>query len=330
MAVRGIRSVVVGVVAGLAGLLAGCSQQGSQAGAEQATSRTIKIGVSVPAADHGWTAGVGYWAQQAMSLYPNVQWSYATAQNPTKQVADVEDMMAKGIEGLVILCTESASLTPIGEKAHDRGVYIVNVDRGFVKPNIADIFLEGDNKAFGRKSAAFAVEKLGGKGTVVILEGIPCTVNSWRVESVKDVLEHHPGIALLAQASTRWDRQSSLEAMEVLLKKHSSIDAVLALDDDVALGAAQAIREAGREREMWITGGGGMKDVVKMIMDGDPLIAADFTYPPSMIATGIHLCVMACTHGSDVAKIMPSHLVMDVDVVTKENAERYYFPESVY
>jgi ribose transport system substrate-binding protein len=67
-----------------------------------------------------------------------------------------------------------------------------------------------------------------------------------------------------------------------------------------------------------------------MIMDGDPMIAADFTYPPSMIATGIHIAATALRGGKDVQKVLPSHLVMDVDVVVRENAERYYFPESVY
>ena len=84
----------------------------------------------------------------------------ATAETPEKQIADIEAFMAKKVDALVILATESAPLTPVAEEAHNRGILIVNVDRGFLKP-VADIFIEGDNAAFGRKSAEFMVEKLG-------------------------------------------------------------------------------------------------------------------------------------------------------------------------
>ncbi len=321
----------IGLVAFVVAVFAGCNEPDTHSKTtKKDTPEKIKIGVSIPAADHGWTAGVGWWAEQAMKEYPNIEWTYSTSQNAAKQVSDIEDMMVKDVDGLVILCTESAAITPIGEKAHEKGIYIVNVDRGFVKKGVADIFIEGDNKAFGRKSAQFAAEKLNGKGNAVILEGIPCTVNTYRVESAKEVLSEYSGITLLGTASTRWDRQSSLEAMEVLLNKHSDIDVVIALDDDVALGAKQAIEEAGREDEMFITGGGGMNDVVEMIMEGEKLVAADFSYPPSMIATGIHLTVIALTRGEKTKKSMPSHLTLDVDVITEGNAERYYFPNSVY
>ena len=101
--------------------------------AQNVPLKKVRIGVSIPAADHGWTAGVGWWAKRAMALYPDIEWSFATAATPEKQVADIEDMMNKGVDGLVILATESAPLTEVAERAHDRGIHIVNVDRGFLK-----------------------------------------------------------------------------------------------------------------------------------------------------------------------------------------------------
>src|ERR1700760_284073 len=126
-------------------------------------SKRPRIGVSIPAADHGWTAGIGWWAKRAMALHPEIDWSYQTAASPEKQVADIQDMMAKNVDGLVILATESGALTPVAKQAHERGIYIVNVDRGFLEP-VADVFLEGDNKAFGRKSAEFVAKQMNGKG----------------------------------------------------------------------------------------------------------------------------------------------------------------------
>src|SRR4051812_40128943 len=173
-----------------------CSTALTSRSLAQDAPKRPKIGVSVPAADHGWTAGIGWWAKRAMALHPEIDWVYQTAQNPEKQNADIENMLAQNVDGLVILATESAPVTPVAKEAHDRGVFIVNVDRGFTEP-VADVFLEGDNKAFGRKSAEYVVKKLGGKGSIVILEGIPSTVNTDRVNAAKEVFKQHPEIKVL-------------------------------------------------------------------------------------------------------------------------------------
>jgi ribose transport system substrate-binding protein len=296
--------------------------------------KKLKLGVSVPAADHGWTAGVGWWARRAMALYPDIEWVYATAQNPEKQTSDIEDMMVKGVDGLVILATESAPLTPIAKKAHEKGIFIVNVDRGFLPEAgpIADIFLEGDNKAFGRKSAQFIAEKMGHKGNLVILQGIPCTVDSDRVNAALEVFKQYPDIKILGQQPAMWNREKGLQVMENFLTKFPKIDAVWAQDDDIALGAIQAIKEAGREKDMWVFPGAGMKQVVKSVMDKDPMIPADITYPPSMIAAGIQMCVSTLRDGNreKVMEFTPRHLMIDVELITPDNAKSYYFPDSVY
>jgi len=297
----------------------------------QDAAKRPKIGVSIPAADHGWTAGIGWWAKRAMALHPEIDWVYQTAQNPEKQNADIENMLAQNVDGLVILATESAPVTPVAKEAHDRGVFIVNVDRGFTEA-VADMFLEGDNKAFGRKSAEYMVKRLGGKGSIVILEGIPSTVNTDRVNAAKDVFKQNPQIKILGDQPAMWNREKALEVMQNFLAQFPHIDAVWAQDDDMALGAIQAIKEAGRDKEMWIFPGAGMKDVVKMVMDKDPMIPADMTYPPSMIAAGVHLCASNLRDGKvkAVNQFMPKHIVLDVELITPENAKNYYFPESVY
>jgi len=296
-------------------------------------TKKIKIGVSVPAADHGWTAGVGYWAKKAMELYPDIEWEYSTATTPDKQIADVEAMLTKGIDGLVILATESAPLTPTAKAVHDQGVFIVNVDRGFLEP-VADIFLEGDNKAFGRKSAQFVAEKMKkeGKKNLVILSGIPCTVDSDRVNAALEVFKQYPEIKVLGQQPAMWNREKGLKVMETFLTKFDKIDAVWAQDDDIMMGAIQAIKEADRTDEMWILGGAGMKEAVKMVMDKNPMVPANITYPPSMIAAGIHMAVSTLRDGkkTEIMKFMPRHMMIDVELITPENAKNYYFPDSVY
>ncbi|HEX4998451.1 MAG TPA: ABC transporter substrate-binding protein [Terriglobia bacterium] len=320
------------------------------AGACGKSEKKIKIGVSVPAADHGWTAGVGYWAKTEMAKYPDIEWVYATANEPNKQTADIEDMMTQNVDGLVILATESAPITPVAEKAKMRGIYIVNVDRGFLAP-VADVFLEGDNKAFGRKSAEYIVEKLGGKGKVAILRGIPSTVDTDRYEAAMEVFKSNPGIEILAAQPGKWNQKEALDVTQSYLSQFAHIDCLWASDDDMALGAERAIREAGRANEMWIMGGAGMKDIIKRVMDKDPMYPVDITYPPAMIAAGIDLAAAHLKEGSIVSAAgqTPDHLgitreqleaantqqgqkkvTIDVFLVTPENASKYYFPDSVF
>jgi len=313
--------------------LGGCngksaSAQGSAGGVE---GRKLRIGVSIPAADHGWTAGVNYWAKQAAELYPDVEWTIQAAADPTKQIQDIETMMAKDLDGMVILATESAPITPIAKKVKEAGIFLVSVDRGFLEP-VADIFVEGDNKAFGRKSAEYIVKKLGGQGNVVILEGIPSTVNTDRVEAAREVFAASPGIRILDSQSGMWNREKAYSVMQGILVKHPKIDAVWASDDDMALGAEKAIKEAGRENEMWMLGGAGMKDIVKRVMENDRMFPANITYPPSMIAMGMHLAAATLRDGNhkDKMKFVPRHILLDVELITPENAKDFYFPDSVY
>ena len=310
------------------------SSTSTKSPAAQATNARFKVGVSIPAADHGWTAGVVWWAKECSKLHPEIDWMIATAETPEKQIADIEAFMAKKVDALVILATESAPLTPVAEEAHNRGILIVNVDRGFLKP-VADIFIEGDNASFGRKSAEFMVEKLGGKGKakgdIFVLEGIPCTVNTARVNAAMAVFKTEPGIKIVGQQAANWNRQKALEVTETLLTKSPKVTAIWASDDDMALGAENALAEKGITG-VWILGGAGMKDIVKRVMDKDPMFPADITYPPSMIATGMELASTVLVGGQRAKKMqfMPHHLVIDVDLILPENAKDYYFPNSVY
>lgn len=294
------------------------------------TGKRYKVGVSIPAADHGWTAGVKWWADQAAKLNPDIDWIIEDAKEPSEQISDLENLQSQGVDALVILATESAPITPIAEKLQAAGILIVNVDRGFTKP-VADLFIEGDNKAFGRKSAEFMVEKLGGQGKIVILEGIPCTVNTDRVNAALEVFKKSPGIQIVAQDSGMWNREKAEKVMQNILVANPQIDAIWASDDDMALGVENALKAAGRDKNIWILGGAGMKDIVKRVMDNDPLYPANITYPPAMIAVGIQNAAGMLRAGKDKAKqYMPKHMMIDVDLITPENAKDYYFPDSVY
>jgi len=317
--------------------MVGCQGGSESSGTSGTGGRTVakdgkrfKVGVSIPAADHGWTAGVKWWADQATKLHPDIDWIIEDAKEPGEQISDLENLQSQRVDALVILATESEPITPIAEKLKEAGILIISVDRGFTKP-VADVFIEGDNKAFGRKSAQYIVEKLGGQGKIVVLEGIPSTVNTDRVNAAMEVFKANPGIQIVAKDTGMWNREKAEKVMQNILVSHPQIDAIWASDDDMALGVENALRAAGRDKNIWILGGAGMKDIVKRVMDGDPLYPADITYPPSMIAVGVQMAASILESGREKAlQFMPRHLMIDVELITPENAKDYYFPDSVY
>ncbi|MGE5507863.1 MAG: ABC transporter substrate-binding protein [Chitinophagales bacterium] len=296
----------------------------------------LKVGVSIPTADHGWTGGIVWYAKKAISDWQkkdkDVEFFLVTANSASEQVGQVEDLMVKGIDSLVILAWDSAPLTPVVEKASKKGIFIVSVDRGLTKP-VEDIYVAGDNPGLGRVSAQWLAKELGGKGDIVVLEGIPCVINTERVEAFKEVMKDYPGIRILDSQPAYWSTQKGLEIMENYLQKYKKIDAVWAQDDDVLKGVLQAYKESGRSDIKIMLGGAGSKDIIKMVMDGDRLVRADVTYPPSMIGTGISMGVMALRKdklNGFYQNGLPSKIILSAELITKANAKDYYVKDSIF
>jgi ribose transport system substrate-binding protein len=204
------------------------------------------------------------------------------------------------------------------------------VDRGLLKP-IADIYVAGDNPGLGRVSGEFMARKLNGKGEIVLLEGIPCVINTERVDAFKEALKPHPGIRILESQPAYWQTEKGLAIMENYLQKYKSIDAVWAQDDDVLKGVLQAYKESGRKDIQFFLGGAGNKDIIKMVLDKDPLVPADVTYSPSMVVKAIDEAVAAAkAEAKPAADAKTKKIVIPSELVTPENARDYYVPESVF
>lgn len=325
-----LHALLLMLVALLALLLAGCNppaKSDTDSGTDSGSADKLTIGVSIPSADHGWTGGIVYWANEMKSKHPEVNIEIVTASNSDEQVSQLETMMTKGMDALVVLAHDSAALTPKVKEIHANGVYTVSVDRGLTEECV-DVYLAGDNPGFGRKAAEYMAEKLGGKGNILILEGMAVEINKERVNGFKEVISKFPGIKVLDSQPGEWDKAKAYSVTQTMLIKHPQVDAIWTSDDDMSLGAEKAIVEAGR-KNIWLLGGGGMNDVVKRIMDGDPMYPATITYSPKMIADGIERCIADLKAGKK-AGDKQENVVLPVDVITPVNAKDFYYPDSVY
>ena len=171
------------------------------------------------------------------------------------------------------------------------------------------------------------MKAIGGQGKIVVMEGVLCQVNTDRVEAFKKVIAAHPGITVLDSQPTDWSTEKALKLMENYLQKYPQIDAVWAGDDDVLVGALKAYQESGRKDIRAFIGGGGSKTIVKRVMDKDPLIPFDVTYPPRMILNGVENAIKGLK--GEIPEGQKT-VVVPAETITPENAKDFYYPESVY
>lgn len=295
-----------------------------------ALAETKVIGVSIPAATHGWAGGMNFHAKQAVerleAVYEDLDFVLATASDPGKQVNDIEDMVAtRGIDALVVLPFESDPLTPPIQAVADSGVWITVVDRGLSIAGIEDLYVAGDNSGFGKVAGEFMVSNMPDGGDIVVFRGIPTTIDNERVDAFTAAVEGS-GINVLAMEHGNWNRDDSFTVMEDFLSKYPNIDAVWASDDDMAIGILAAIEAAGRDDVQFVLGGAGMKEMIKRTADGDAMIPANVTYPPGMIATAIELTAVGMTSSAPVSGTFTIGSVL----VTQDNAMDFYFPDSPF
>jgi len=291
----------------------------------------VVMGVSIPAATHGWTGGVVYWANRTKGelekQYPGLQVIVKTAGSASEQANQVQDLQTVSkIDTLVILPFESAPLTQPVMQVKGKGVFVTVVDRGLTDTNAQSAYVAGDNPGFGRVAAQYMAKAMGGKGNVVVLRGIPTVIDNQRVDAFMETMKGHPDIKVLDAKHGNWNRDDAFKVMQDYLTRFKQIDAVWASDDDMAVGVQKAIEQAKRGDVKMVIGGAGSKDYIKKVMDGDKIVTADVTYSPSMIADAMKLTAAARVAG----KAMPPTTIIPSVLITKENAKQYYFPDSPF
>jgi ribose transport system substrate-binding protein len=287
---------------------------------------TLKIGISLPSATHGWMGALIDSAEKqakALKESDGIEYVMTNAADPNKQANDVDDLIAQDVDVIVMLPIESAALSPVGQKVKDAGIPLVIVDRE-LENDAATVVVKGDNEGIGVNAGKYFVEKLNGKGKVVEITGPPSSVTEQRGAGFKEAMES-TDIEVVASQSGDFSTEKSLEVMQNILQAHPEIDAVFTQDDGMALGVLQAIKEAGRKDIQFVTGAGGGKAVFEDIKENG-LITATFLYSPTMVEDAVKIA-------ADIAKgnkPAESMVVKEATQVTKDNVDEFYDSESKF
>ena len=304
------------------------AQSGDGDGAA-ATGKTVSIIASVPPTDHGWLGAISKNAKAAAAKHDDVKFELMQAADADSQAQQIEQAIAKKPDVLVVLPQDGAALTPVAQKAEKAGIPVVNIDRLFTTADAATATILGDNYQIGMLAADYIADQLKCQGNVVEIQGLAgISVTTDRTKGFKDRLKTKcpdGGIKIVASQPGDFNPDTGLKVMENILNAQKKIDAVYTHDDDMAQGVVQAIRNAGREKEMFLTGVGGSEDAMKQIEEGG-LYRATFLYNPNMAASAVNMArLIGLGQGFSelVPPEVPRQIVVPAAVVTKDNVEKY-------
>jgi len=195
---------------------------------------------------------------------------YIDAQNDSsKQVAAMESFISQKVNGIVISPMTVDSLVPAIEEAVKAGIPVASVDR---KANTDKVLVHvgADNVEGGRAAARYVAQKLGGKGTIIELEGTPGASPAIdRKKGFDEVIAQNPGLKILVSQTANFNRADANKVMDNLMQAYPKFDAVFGANDEMIIGAIEAMSAAGRDPSKTVTVGyDATPDAFSYIKDG--------------------------------------------------------------
>ncbi|MFF0016266.1 substrate-binding domain-containing protein [Streptomyces sp. NPDC005374] len=297
--------------------------------ADDKPGKAVTIGFAGPQADHGWLNAINSNAKSRAKKYSDVTLEITEGSNDTaQQIGQVQTLINKKVDVLVILPADGKALTQVGLQAMRAGIPVVNLDRVFASPQAYRCWIGGDNYGMGLNAGQYIGEQLKGKknAKVVELAGLDnLELTQQRTKGFDDALKNYPNIRKVARQAADFTVESGQAKTAQLLQAQSSFDALWNHDDDQGVGALRAIDQAGRD-DFLMVGGAGAKSAMDAIKAGNSVLKATVLYPPTMAASAIDLA-RALGQGKGIGGLaefeIPSSLTLYSAVVTKDNVDQY-------
>jgi ribose transport system substrate-binding protein len=188
--------------------------------------------------------------------------------NVEEQIRQMEDAITSKMDAIIVVPSDSKGIVPGIEKANRAGIPVFTSNsRAFGGKVIG--FAGAPNEEAAYLVAKTFLEAIGGKGNVIILEGVPGAQTAIdRKTGIDRAVKEFPNVKVLASQTAKFSRVEGMRVMENLLQKFSKIDAVISTNDEMALGAIEAIDAAKRIKEIKVAGFDGNNDAMKSISEG--------------------------------------------------------------
>ena len=312
MFVKKIQLVVVSIL--IIALVAACGgAPGSGSGGDK-----ITIGVTMKFDDLWLTT-----LRDAMSDYAATQSDVELVMVDSKedvatQLAQVENFVTQKVDAIIVIAANTDAADPMTKAAQDAGIPLVYVNR--LPSNLPEgiSYVGSESIQAGIMQAEWIADKLGGKGNVVIMNGdLAQEAAQKRTEGEKQVFAKFPDIKIIREDTGNWSRDQGLSLMENWLASGDQIDAVASNNDEMAIGALQAIEAAGKLGDIIVGGVDASPDALQE-MDKGRLNVTVFQNAKGQGDGGIKVAI-ALAKGESVEK----YTWIPFELVTPENYKNY-------
>ncbi|AEV62391.1 sugar ABC transporter substrate-binding protein [Pseudomonas sp. Lb2C1-1] len=239
----------------------------------------LKIGVSMSQFDDTWLTYLREsMDKKAKSLPDGVTLQFEDARSDVvKQLSQVESFISQKVDALIVNPVDTAATQRITKAAVAAGIPLVYVNRRPDDPKLPEgvVTVASDDLEAGRMQMQYLADKMGGKGDIVILLGdLANNSTTNRTKGVKEVLAKYPDIKIEQEQTGIWSRDKGMTLVNDWLTQGRDFQAVVSNNDEMAIGAAMALKQAGTKKgSVLIAGVDGTPDGLNAIKKGDMAVS---------------------------------------------------------
>lgn len=225
-----------------------------------------------------WRAQMNKEILQEALFYPGVNIEvYQAHDDNVRQIQDIESLIKKKVDLLIVAPNEAEAITPVIEKVYDAGIPVILVDRK-INSEKYTAYVGADNYEIGRRAGEYIADRLKGKGRVIEIAGLKgSTPAVERHRGMVEALKAAPDVQVIASVEAGWFQQKAGEVMDSLLDVYPQVDLVFAQNDRMAIGAYEKARQKKRAGQIAFVGVDAVTDGVESVAGGR--LDATFIYP---------------------------------------------------
>ena len=292
----------------------------------------IKIGVANLFYGAPYFAGMDHAVHEEAKAYENVEVISTDAGfDAAKMASDIDDLIAKGVNGLIISAGPTETIPSALIAIEEAGIPVVFVDRLWQNTNLSTPWnwVGAENDVMGREIGEHMEKHLKGKGHVLVIKGGPAdnSIGIARTKAFTEAVSSSPDIKLtVAPGFGGWGVDGGYKVMSDMLALHAKIDGVFCENDSMCLGAQKAAQDADRSGEMVFAASDAGKDTLReMMRDNSNFIATAVNDSDEIGRVGFHH-LMGMLAGGKLPHITPLYS----GLVLKPEAFKRYDPNKVF
>ncbi|RPJ02297.1 MAG: sugar ABC transporter substrate-binding protein, partial [Deltaproteobacteria bacterium] len=249
-----------------------------------AQKKEFRFGMAMQTLQNPFYLSMKAGAEKAAAELGNVKLTIVGAEHSTdltSQVKQIEDFIQMKMDVIGVVAIEKKGIIPTIEKVNKSGIPVITVDTD-ADGGKRECYIATDNILGGRLGAQWIAKTLHGKGKIAILEGAPGSqANFLRMEGFKPEIDKVKGIQVVSSLTAKWRRDEGMRVMNDIMTAHPDLNAVMAMNDEMAMGALEALRTRNKLKQVRLVGFNGAFEAIQQVYRGN--MAADVVQYPERI-----------------------------------------------